>query len=64
MEHVLECLEVDGKLPQVCSGFQIEAAVASAAVAGNRTGWTLGAVVDALGGRPGSCFARGDGWHP
>lgn len=38
MEHVLECLEVDGKLPQVCSGFQIETVVTSAAVAGNRSG--------------------------
>lgn len=60
MEHVLECLEVDGKLPQVCSGFQIEAAVASAAVAGNRTGWTMEEMVDAFGGMPEFYFARED----
>lgn len=60
MEHVLECLEVDGKLPQVCSGFQIETAVASAAVAGNRTGWTMEEMVDAFGGMPEFYFARED----
>lgn len=60
MEHVLECLEVDGKLPQVCSGFQIETAVTSAAVAGNRTGWTMEEMVDAFGGMPEFYFARED----
>ena len=61
MEHVLECLEVDGKLPQVCSGFQIETVVTSAAVAGNRTGWTIEEMVDAFGGgMPEFYFARED----
>lgn len=50
MVHVLECLEVDGKLPQVCAGFEIETAVAGAAVAGGRTGWTMEEMLDAFGG--------------
>lgn len=50
MDHVLECFEVDGKLPQVCSAFFIETAVASAAVAGERTSWTMEEMLDAFGG--------------
>lgn len=50
MDHVLECMEVDGKLPQVCSGFEIETAVASAAVAGDRTSWTMEEMLNAFGG--------------
>ncbi|MBD5160491.1 MAG: hypothetical protein HDT14_00420 [Oscillibacter sp.] len=50
MAHVLECLEVDGKLPRVCAGFEIETAVASAAVAGDRAGWTMEEMLDAFGG--------------
>ncbi len=50
MVHVLECLEVDGKLSQVCAAFEIETAVASAAVAGDRTSWTMGEMLDAFGG--------------
>lgn len=61
MTHVLECMEVDGKLPQVCSGFEIETAVASAAVAGDRTSWTMEEMVEAFGGEmPGFYFARDD----
>ena len=48
--HVLECLEEDGKLSRVCSGFKIETAVVSAAVAGDRTGWTMAEMLDAFGG--------------
>ena len=59
MTHVLECMEVDGKLPQVCSGFEIETAVASAAVAGDRTSWTMEEMVEAFGGEmPEFYFAR------
>ena len=59
--HVLECLEVDGKLPRVCSGFKIETAVASAAVAGDRTGWTMEEMLDAFGGEmPDFYFERND----
>ena len=50
MEHLLECMEADGKLTSVCSGFAIETAVASAAVAGDRTGWTMEEMLDAFGG--------------
>ena len=59
MVHVLECLEVNGKLPQVCAGFEIETAVASAAVTGDRTGWTMEEMLDAFGGEmPEFYFAR------
>lgn len=62
MVHVLECLEVDGKLPQVCGGFEIETAVTGAAVAGDRTGWTMEEMLDAFGGgMPEFYFARNDG---
>lgn len=64
MVHVLECLEVDGKLSQVCAGFEIETAVADAAVAGNRTGWTMEEMLDAFGGEmPEFCFARESGFE-
>ena len=63
MVHVLECLEVDGKLPRVCSGFEIETAVAGAAVAGDRTGWTMEEMLEAFGGEmPEFYFARNDGY--
>ena len=59
MTHVLECLEVDGKLSRVCAGFEIETAVASADVAGGRTGWTMEEMLDAFGGEmPEFYFAR------
>lgn len=59
MTHVLECMEVDGKLPQVCSGFEIETAVASAAVVGDRTSWTMEEMLEAFGGEmPEFYFAR------
>lgn len=61
MTHVLECMEVDGKLPQVCAGFEIETAVASAAVAGDRTSWTMEEMTEAFGGEmPEFYFARED----
>lgn len=61
LTHVLECTEVDGKLPQVCAGFEIETAVADAAVAGDRTGWTMEEMLDAFGGEmPEFYFARED----
>jgi len=61
MTHVLECMEVDGKLPQVCSGFEIETAVASAAAAGGRTSWTMEEMLEAFGGEtPEFYFARDD----
>ena len=61
MVHVLECLEVDGKLPRVCGGFEIETAVASAAVAGDRTGWTMEEMLEAFGGEmPEFYFERND----
>ena len=61
MVHVLECLEVDGKLAQVCSGFEIETAVASTAAAGDRTSWTMEEMLDAFGGEtPEFYFARND----
>ena len=59
MTHVLECLEVDGKLSRVCAGFEIETAVASADVAGGRTSWTMEEMLDAFGGEmPEFYFAR------
>ena len=61
MDHVLECLEVDGKLPQVCAGFEIETAVADVSVAGDRTGWTVEEMLAAFGGEmPEFYFARED----
>lgn len=61
MVHVLECAEVGGKLPLVCSGFEIETAIASAAVAGDRTSWTMEEMVEAFGGEmPEFYFARDD----
>ena len=50
MTHVLECLEVNGRLSRVCAGFEIETAVASADVAGGRTSWTMEEMLDAFGG--------------
>ncbi len=41
MDHVLECMEMDGRLYQVCSGFYLVSAVACADRVGERTGWTL-----------------------
>lgn len=59
MTHVLECLEVDGKLSRVCAGFEIETAVASADAAGGRTSWTMEEMLDAFGGEmPEFYFAR------
>ncbi len=59
MTHVLECLEVNGKLSRVCAGFEIETAVASADVAGGRTSWTMEEMLDAFGGEmPEFYFAR------
>lgn len=51
MSHVLECLEVDGKLSRVCASFEIETAVAGADVAGDRTGWTMEEMLAAFGGQ-------------
>ena len=51
MSHVLECAEVNGKLPRICGGFAIETAVAGAEVAGDRTGWTMEEMQAAYGGQ-------------
>ncbi|MBD5149454.1 MAG: hypothetical protein HDT18_03585 [Oscillibacter sp.] len=50
MAHVLECLETDGKLYRICGSFTIQTAVASAEIAGGRTGWTMEEMLDAFGG--------------
>ena len=62
MAHVLDCLSVDGKLYQVCNGFAIETAVASAAVTGDRTGWTMEEMLDAFGGEMPELYFGGLAW--
>ena len=61
MEHVLECLETNGKLYRIGSSFAIETAVTSAAVAGNRTGWTVKEMLDAYGGSMPDMYFSGTG---
>ena len=41
MDHVLECMEMNGRLYQVCSGFYLVSAIACANLVGERTNWTL-----------------------
>ncbi len=50
MIHVLECAQTDGKLYSIGGSFTIETAVASRAVAGDRTAWTLEEMLAACGG--------------
>ena len=50
MDHVLECMEVDGKLPRLCKSFSIQTAIAGVERAGSRTGWTMEEMLAAYGG--------------
>ncbi len=62
MEHVLSCMEMEGKLYRICSGFAIETAVTSAAVAEGRTGWTMEEMLDAFGGQMPDLYVGGLYW--
>ncbi len=62
MEHVLECTEIDGKLTRVSGGFTIETAVASAEVAGNRTGWNMEEMLSAFNGEMPELYFSGKKW--
>lgn len=62
MEHVLSCMETEGKLSRVCSGFAIETAVTSAAAAEGRTGWTMEEMMDAFGGQMPELYVSGTDW--
>ena len=64
MAHVLECMELDGKLYQIPRGFSIETAVASAEVAGDRTGWTLEEMRAAYGGQMPELYFSGNRSDP
>ncbi len=52
MTHVLDCASVDGKLYRVFNSFTIRTAVASAELAGDRTGWTLEEMMDCYRSMP------------
>lgn len=52
MDHVLECMETDGKLCQIGSHFTIQTLAASADITGDRTGWTLEELLASCGGEP------------
>ena len=62
MSHVLECAEVNGKLPRICGGFAIETAVAGAEVAGDRMGWTMEEMQAAYGGQMPELYFGGTWW--
>jgi len=65
MDHVLECMELDGRLYQVCSGFYLNSAIACRDVVGNRTGWTLDDVLKLYDEMPeGSIIVNTYGTNP
>ena len=59
MERVLEADEIDGKLCRVFPRFSIETAAGAPAAVGERTGWTLEELKEALARQPEGCDVIG-----
>ncbi len=57
MEHVLECVEQEGKLYQIADSFAIRTVVGAKAVVGDRMSWTLDDLQAALETMPEGCTA-------
>lgn len=55
MEHVLQAAEINGKLYQVFSSFSMQTVLGSPKVVGNRMGWTLSELKQALSSMPKGC---------
>lgn len=59
MDRPLEAASMGGRLYQVFSGFTMETAVGAVSQVGDRMGWTLPELLEALAGMPEGCHALG-----